>query len=279
MQQLPLTGVQIAATDGSLVVDSKSDFSGSFAITVRRSYIRRHPVTLSFTHAGYEPAHLFDPDGDRLYIVSMTPLPEPAAPAVPQADIGNISVRYTMKTAAVVDVGSGVKTFQAVNTGDVPCNGHEPCSPNGKWKAAIASATLDAGPENEFRDGRVSCIAGPCPFTKIVRDNFSQGGRILRVTVLNWSDTVTFLLQAEAVRHMLTDSIAKSYPVIFDRTMNFSLPIGAQGICIEADVDGTAIVFPIVPNLSTSWANCEIQKESENNQLYRCELKPGYRFR
>jgi hypothetical protein len=188
-------------------------------------------------------------------------------------------VRYTVKTGAVVDVGSGVKTFEVVNKGDVPCNGYRPCSPDGKWKAAQVSGSLDAGPENEFRDGRVSCIAGPCPFTQISRDNFSRGGRVIGVTILNWSDTTTFLLQAEAVRHMLTDATRKSYPVIFDRTMNFSLPASAEGTCIEAEVDGVQIVFPIVPNLSLSWADCDTQSEPENNKLYRCELKPGYVFR
>ena len=259
---------------------TKSDASGAFALAVRRSVIRRHPLTLTFRDRDYSPYDIADPMGDRLYIVSLTPLPVPPPPETkgPPIRIGNVSVRYTVKTGAAMDVGSGVKTFQVMNTGDVPCNGHRPCSPDGKWKAAITSASLDAGPENEFRDGRVSCIAGPCPFTRIERDNFSHGGRIIGVTVLDWSDTTTFLLQAEAVRHMLTDTIRKSYPVVFDNTMNFSLPASAEGTCIEADVDGTPIVFPIVPNLSLSWANCEAQPEPENNKLYRCELKSGYVF-
>jgi hypothetical protein len=172
----------------------------------------------------------------------------------------------TEKTEAVVDMGGGVKTFEVANKGDVPCNGRRPCSPDGKWKAALVSASLDAGPENEFRDGRVSCIAGPCPFTRISRDHFSRGGRVIDVTVLNWSDTTTFPLQAEAVRHMRTDATRKSYPVVFDRTMNFSLSASAEGTCIEAEVDGTQIVFPIVPNLSLSWADCDTQSEPENNK-------------
>jgi hypothetical protein len=281
LRETPIAGVEIDATDGALLVHTKSDSTGAFAVTVRRSVIRRHPLTLSFRHSDYRPSQIFDPRGDRLYVVNMTPNPPPAAPASdqPQIRIGNVSVRYTLKMGAVVDVGSGVKTFEVVNTGDVPCNGHRPCSPDGKWKAAIASASLDAGPENEFRDGRVSCIAGPCPFTKIERDNFSRGGRVIAVTIRNWSDTTTFLLQAEAVRHVLSDATRKSYPVVFGRTMNFSLPASAEGTCIEAEVDGAPIVFPIVPDLSLSWASCDIQSEPENNKLYRCELKPGYAFR
>jgi hypothetical protein len=271
----------VNATDGSLVANTRSDSTGLFALTVRRSVIRRHPLTLAFRHSDYRPAYIFDPVGDRLYIVSMTPdlIAAPAGPDQPQIPIGNVSLRYTEKTEAVADVGSGVKTFEVANKGDVPCNGRRPCSPDGKWKAALVSASLDAGPENEFRGGRVSCIAGPCPFTHISRDNFSRGGRVIGVTVLNWSDTTTFLLQAEAVRHMRTDATRKSYPVVFDRTMNFSLPASAEGTCIEAEVNGAQIVFPIVPNLSLSWANCGTQSEPGNNTLYRCELKPGYVFR
>jgi hypothetical protein len=279
-RDVPVGGVQVTASDGSVVAAGKSDSSGAFALTLPRSVIRRKPMTLNFRHPDYVPYELSDAAGGRLYVVSMTPLPGPAPvkSSQPQIRIGNVSVRYTVKTGGVMDVGSGVKTFQVVNTGNVPCNGHAPCSPDGKWKAGIGGATLDAGPENVFRDGRVSCIAGPCPFTAIQHDNFSRGGRVISVSVLNWSDTTTFLLQAEAVREMLTDTIRKSYPVVYEDTMNFSLPASAEGTCIEAEVDGTPIVFPIVPNLSLSWANCETQAEPENNKLYRCELKPGYLF-
>lgn len=281
-REVPVAGVQVTATDGPLVARTQTNASGAFAISLRRSVVRRHPLTLSFTHSDYKPAQIQDPAGDRLYIVTMIPNPAAAPPSTaehPLVHIGNISIRYTLKTEEVVDVGSGVKTFQITNKGDVPCNGHPPCSPDGKWKAALGSASIDAGPQNEFRDGRVSCIAGPCPFTKVIKDDFSHGGRVISVTVLDWSDTTTFLLQAEAVRHVLTDSTQKSFPVIFDRTMSFSLPGAAQGICIEAEVDGMPIVFPIVPNLSVAWATCEEEPEPQNDALFRCELKPGYIFR
>lgn len=279
--ETPLSDVQVTATDGSLIVHTKSNSAGAFAVTVRRSVIRRHPLELDFRRRGYEPAHIFDPVGDRLYVVNMVPVPEatPVSPEHPSVKIGNVSIRYTLKTEATVDVGSGVKTFQVVNMGNVPCKKRRPCSPDGKWKASLGSASIDAGPEIEFRDGRVSCIAGPCPFTKIQKDDFSHGGRIIGVTILNWSDTATFLLQAEAVRHVRNDNTRTSYPVSFGRTISFSLPSSAEGTCIEAEVDGTPIVFPIVPNLSTGWADCVAQKEPDNNTLFRCELRPGYSFR
>src|SRR5207245_4627380 len=82
---------------------------------------------------------------------------------------------------AAVNIGSAVQVFQIENKGNVPCNGQDPCSPDGKWKAAIGGASLDAGTGNEFRDARVSCIAGPCPFTKIESEQvFHRGESTLR---------------------------------------------------------------------------------------------------
>ena len=273
-----ISGAEVMVREGPLVFGTKSDNAGAFALTVRRSVIRRRPANLEIRHNGYEPYVIRDPAGDQLYVVRLTPLPE-AVIDRPEISISNVSVRYSLKTETSMDVGSGAKVFQVVNKANVPCNLHRPCSPDGKWKAAIATAQLDAGPANEFRNGRVSCIAGPCPFTQIDHDGFSQGGRVMSVTVRDWSDTATYLLQAEAVRRGVSDAIRKSYPVIFERTMNFSLPASAEGTCIEAEVDGKPVVFPIVPNLSVTWADCEMQKEPENSMLYRCALKPGYQFR
>lgn len=279
-KEAPIADVRIVATDGSMQVATKSGPSGSFQLTVRRALIRRHSLTLNFQHPGYEPYVVVDPVGNQLYIAKMSPLrTDTAEPRGPTVRVSNVSVRYTVKTPSTVDIGSGVRTFEVVNKGNVPCKGDQTCSPDGKWKAATATATLDAGPDNEFRNGRVSCIAGPCPFTAIEHDGFSHGGRTISVTVIDWSDTTTFLLQAEAVRRVISESIRKSYPVIFDHTMNFSLPASAEGMCIEAEIDGMPIVFPIWPNLSLDWADCETQTEVEDTRLFRCELKPGYVFR
>jgi hypothetical protein len=279
-KQVPIAGVKIVASDGLVQFATTSGVSGGFDLTVRRSLIRRHSLILSFSHADYEPYNIVDPEGNQLYIARMVQRPVTTAEAgTPTVKISGISVRYTVKTPSTVDVGSGVKTFDVVNKANVPCKGQVPCSPDGKWKAATAEASLDAGANNEFRNGRVSCIAGPCPFTAIEHDGFSHGGRIITVTVINWADTTTFLLQAEAVRSIVSESVRKSYPVIFEHTLNFTLPATAQGTCIEAEVDGTPIVFPIGPALSLSWADCEAETEAENTRLYRCELKPGFEFR
>ena len=95
-----------------------------------------------------------------------------------------------------------MKTFEVANTGNVECRGRKPCSPDGRWKAAAGAMSLDAGPGNEFRNPRVSCIAGPCPFTKIDSDGLANGGRVFNVAVRDWSDPATFLIEAEVVHPM-----------------------------------------------------------------------------
>lgn len=272
-------GAEVSVSDDVLVARTKTDNTGAFSLTVRRTIIRRHELTLEISHPGYQPYDIPDPTGNQLYVVKMMPLPEPRADDRPPVRIGNVSVRYTLKTGSAIDVGSGSRVFQVVNKANVPCDRRKPCSPDGKWKASTTTAQLDAGPENEFRDGRLSCIAGPCPFTRVEHDGFSAGGRMISVTIRDWSDTTTFLLQAEAVRHVVTDAVRKTYPVIFERTMNFSLPPSADGTCIEAEVDGKPIVFPIIPNLSLGWAGCETQDEPDKSTLYRCELNQGYEFK
>ena len=94
----------------------------------------------------------------------------------------------------VGDVGT-LKTFHVVNSGNVRCNGRYPCSPDGEWQAAVGFSSLEAPRGDYFSNARVSCIAGPCPFTKIRYDGFSRGGPSVRVEVLDWSDTTTFLFE------------------------------------------------------------------------------------
>jgi hypothetical protein len=167
-----------------------------------------------------------------------------------------------------------------VNKGNVPCNKQGPCSPDGSWKAATGSITLDAGPGNEFRNVRASCIAGPCPFTRIDSSGFERGGQIITASALDWSDPATFLLEAEVIRQSINSSVRESYPVVFGRTLNFVLPGSEEGASIEADLDGTPMVFPLGPELYLSWAKCSERGggDSAGSKVYRCELKPGYRF-
>ncbi len=280
-KQSPIAGVQIAADYGTGTAVTSSSVQGAFTITLPATLVRITPVTLRFRHAGYEPLDELVTMAQALYVIRMTPLPQPVRPAGgPAVAISNVSIRYAAKVAVSAEVGTRVKTFQVVNQGNLPCNrASGPCSPDGRWRAGVATLTLDAEQGNSFRNARLSCIAGPCPFTRIVRSNFAAGGQTIRATVLDWSDTATFLAQAEVVHPMMSENVRRSYPVIFDRTLNFSLPAPAEGVCVEAEMGGQPIVFPLGPSLNMSWAACQEEKQQENVSLYRCELKAGYEFR
>ncbi len=280
-KQTPIPGAQITAVSASVVGIGNSDSSGFFRLTLPEGFRRRRSVALKVRAAGYRPLDLNESIG-KLYIIQMQPV---AAPKPPEAEhhpavfISNVRIRYSVKSTTELDVGSEVKTFQVRNTGNVPCNGADSCSPDGRWKAADASEVLDAGSGDEFRNARVSCIAGPCPFTRIENDTSSEGGRILKVVARDWSDTATFLVEAEVVHPMISDLVRESYPVIFGPTVSFSLPATAEGPSIEADVNGQAIVFPLGPDLLLSWAKCTLGISKDQSNVYRCELKPGYKFK
>jgi len=280
-KQLPIADVQITGTNGSMVSSSKSDSSGFFNLTLRRGLRRRQPVMLQFRHPDYQPLDLSEYVGDKIYIARMAPIPHGTHVDADRPDVGvaSVRVRYSVKTTTEADIGSAVKTFQVVNAGNVPCQGRHPCSPDGKWKAALAAASLDAGEGNEFRNARVSCIAGPCPFARVEYEDLSRGGRKVNVSVRNWSDTTTFLLEAEVVHPMVSDIVRESYPVIFGQALNFSLSASAEGPSIKAEINGDSIVFPLGPDLFLSWADCHVRVDKDQTKAYRCELKPGYRFR
>jgi hypothetical protein len=280
-KETPIADVQINATIGSTSMLTRTGSSGYFTIVLRRWVLRGQAISLKFRHPGYQPVDLNETVGDKIYVVRMVPIaskvePPPNQPAVP---IANVKIRYSMKTTATVSVGGAVKTFEVVNKGNVPCNNQAPCSPDGRWKAALASTVLDAGEGNEFRNVRLSCIAGPCPFTRVEADGYSEGGNKINASILNWSDTTTFLLEAEVYHPMESEVVRESHPAIFGRTLNFSVPGTAEGQSIEADVNGDAIVFPLGPSLCLSWANCTLATERDHTQTYRCELKSGYQFR
>ena len=137
---------------------------------------------------------------------------------------------------------------------------------------------MEAGAGQEFDHIRVACIAGPCPFTRIDSGAAPRPGRVITVQVTNWSDPVTFLIEAEVTRAMPSDAVRQAYPAIFGRSMSFTLPATAQGPSIEATLSGSDIVFPLGPALQLSWADCTLQITGDRTQLYRCELKTGYRF-
>ncbi len=227
-KQQPIGDVVVSAGDLS-ASDSKTDSSGLFILRLRKPIRKGHAIGLHFRHPQYQALDLNDFVSNKLFIVHLVPLSNnAAADNLPQVRVTNVRVRYTVDSMSELNVGSAVKTFEIENKGNVPCKSQYPCSPDGKWKATVGEVSLDAGPGNEFRDTRASCIAGPCPFTRIEADHLSHDGQIMIVTARDWSDTATFLLEAEVFRPMVSQIEHWSYPVVFGDGLTFILPSAGQ---------------------------------------------------
>ncbi|HEY2858855.1 MAG TPA: hypothetical protein VGJ21_10600 [Terracidiphilus sp.] len=287
-RQLPVGTVQVTATDGMMITSTQSDASGYFKLKFKERLWPGHTLQLMLRKADYKDLDVSLPlsyrgSTDKLYVEELTPLTteKELEPGKKQSVVDNIRIRFTENTEGDDNIGSAVTTFQVENKPNVACNGQAPCSPDGKWKAATSSTTLDAGTGNEFRSARASCIAGPCPFTRIDSSGFEHGGRMITASALDWSGTATFLLEAEVFRKSINSSVRESYPVKFGRTLNFVLPATQEGVSIEAEIDGTPIVFPLGPDLYLSWATCSSRssRDAGSSTVYRCELKPEYRFK
>lgn len=280
-KQSPIADVQIVASSDIFVQIARSDFSGYFKINLPPEIDPGETILLHFRHPDYQPLDLNLVVNGQLNVIRMMPIQGEAESNRSEAAtvVTNVQVRYTTEITATENIGAGVKTFQVVNAGGVPCDRHLPCSPDGKWKAAVGSESLDAGDGNVFQQARVTCIAGPCPFTKVDHDDFSRTARTINVSIRNWSDTATFLLQGEVFHTQIRDIVRKSYPAIFGRSLNFTLPADAQGVTMEAELNGSQIIFPLTPDPSLSWADCQVKIEKKQGSDYRCELKAGYGFR
>jgi hypothetical protein len=276
--EVPIAGARITAWKGTSTESVISGATGLFSVHFGQTLHPSEPVKLRFVRQGYLPLETQLDESNRIEVIHLTPERSQPSGATQVSKISNVSVRYASKSTTTANVGSVVKTFQVVNVANVPCTRPSPCSPDGKWKATVSGVSLDAGEGNEFGNARVSCIAGPCPFTRIDTDNFSAGGRRITVSVRNWSDTATFLVEAEVFRTMASDAIRRFYPIIFGDAMNFTLPPDAEGPSIEADLNGMDIVFPLGPELNLSWGTCTLVIGNDHAKQYRCELKPGYRF-
>ncbi len=280
-KQIPVSDAEITAGTQNTTLRTTSDASGFFRLTVPPSAGQQQPQTanLQITHAGYFPYALNIATGDQIYLAYLssaapkTSLPESRA----QLSLANIRVRYSEKASTTNNTGSLVKTFEVNNKGNVPCAAKLPCSPDGKWKASIGSFTVE-GEGQEFRNVRLSCIAGPCPFTRIEPQTVIADGKRLAISVLNWSDTATFLLEAEVSQTIVVNVIRQSFPAIFGSSMSFTLPATGEGPSIEAELNGRNIVFPLGPDLIVSWGTCTVKVSADRTKLYRCDLKPGYRF-
>src|SRR5260370_18353381 len=148
-KEVPIAEVVITATDGVTSATTRSEASGYFKLVLEKGVLSGTPVTVSFRHPSYEPLDLNVQTGRletpvELYVAAMVPIPpKTVAPSNrPEAVVSNIRVRYTLNSRTETNVGSAVKPFQVVNTGNVPCNHQAPCSPARKWQASSASESL-----------------------------------------------------------------------------------------------------------------------------------------
>lgn len=280
-KELPIAGVEIIAADRRLGAQASSDSSGLFKLRLRRLLLfGRRAITLQFRHPDYEPLNLYVPISSTITVAQLSPKAAPPRidEVVPKQTIANPVVRYSIKAATEENVGSAARSFEVVNAPNVPCNGAPLCSPDGRWKAATGTISLDAGAGNEFRNARASCIAGPCPFTKIDTLSLERPGRTIHVSAIAWAATATFLVEAEVVHPMVSDVVRYSYPLIFGEALNFTLPPAAESLSIQADMNGQNIIFPFGPALILSWANCNARSNPDQTRVYRCELKPEFRW-
>lgn len=286
-KQVAIPHANITVSDGATIASAESDKSGYFKLTFREGIRLPQNAALIVRKTGYTPFVMNLPltprsDLRKLYVVPLKELNPQSAEVKKrtQTVVSNVIIRYTVNAQTMTNIGTAVKTFEVMNHGNIPCHNQAPCSPNGFWKAARASVTLKAGSDNEFRNVRVLCIAGPCPFTRVHLHEAGKATPAISVSAVDWSDTATFLVEAEVYRNAISSQLRESYPVIFGRDMHFTLPPDAEGPSILATIGTQPIVFPLSPGLYMSWATCNSgqSKQTGNSTIFQCELKPDYRF-
>ncbi len=281
-KQAPIANATVTALENEPVAQTHCDSTGLFNLTLPPSWNLGRTLTLRFESPDHQPLEMPATVNKTLFIARLTPLSRGAVAAihnVPDQSLSNLRVRYSVKATTSNNIGSLAQSFEAPNTGNIPCGDKPPCSPDGKWRATIGAASFDAGEGNQFVDPRLSCMAGPCPFARVEGQHLSNNGRTLSVSVRNWSDTVTFLVEAEVSQTKVTEMVRQSYPIHFGTTLTFTLPPTAEGPSLEADLNGADIVFPFGPDLIVSWGVCTYKAQPDRTQIYRCELKPGYQFK
>ncbi len=287
-RQQPVAQAQVTLQSGRTSVTAETDSQGYFHIPLRKVILPGAKLYFHFSHDHYQSFTEQVSVGLRsarnpLYVFHMRELPTQPSdgnPGTHITKITNIRIRYVENATSESNIGSITQIFEARNAGSLPCNGHEPCSPDGRWKTAVGQASLDAGVGNTFRQVRVSCIAGPCPFTRIDDSGYKNGGQKISVSALDWSETATFLIEAEVYRTSLNSSVHHLFPVFFGQTLNFTLPANEEGVSIEAELDGTLMVFPLGPDINTSWTSCTLRQSqtTDRTRVYHCELKSGFAF-
>ncbi len=144
-RQIPIANAQVSLGGDLSDGVATTTPAGLFRLKLRPGVHVGDVATLLVRHSLYHPLDLSENLSDDLYILRMTPLRSNESSSVDATMVlADIRVRYATRSRVSVDAGSATKTFEVVNTGDVPCDPRGPCSPDGKWKAAIGGASLDA---------------------------------------------------------------------------------------------------------------------------------------
>ena len=279
-KQSPIGFATVKATVGETSVSTRGDASGLFTLKLPHLFRRNVPIVLKVESTGYRARDFVVPNPNEIQVLHLVSSSPAALRPVAQPVLisKSVRVRYSEQTSITTVEGSIVKIFQVANKGNIPCDMHQPCSPDGKWKASIGSTTLE-GQGGDFRNLRISCIAGPCPFTRVESQTPTDNGRHLKISVLNWSETTTFLVEAEVMQTHRVEVIRDAYVAVFGSSMNFSLPATAQGATIQAEVGGHEINYPLGPELILSWAVCSVKLSTDGTKQFHCDLKPEYRFK
>ena len=190
-----IQGVRVASIDGLANGSALTGSDGVFKLQLKPEAKNGIAIQLNLSHQDFQERDILEVFGEGTpYVFYLWPKNYTyLAPPSPRRSILN----FFAVVEAAPPVGSRI--FQVQNRGSVRCNGQPPCSPDGKWKAAVTTVSLDANAGRVFMAGRThaDCIAGPCPWTKIEMDGFSRGGRTISVSIRNWSDTVTYKLWGE----------------------------------------------------------------------------------
>ena len=183
-KESPIADVQIQAATTLSAGDCKSDASGFFNLTLRPGIVPWDSVTIQFRHPEYLPLDLNVPAEDKLYVIRMVPIPAQnrTQPSTPDKLVANVSARYSIKATSAANIGNAVKTFQVINTGNVPCPTSSPArsTENGKPQSVLLFST----PERE--------TSSEMPGSPVLRD---------RVLSQRWNPTV-FPGVDEPLRHL-----------------------------------------------------------------------------
>jgi hypothetical protein len=79
----------------------------------------------------------------------------------------------------------------------IDCDHRSPCSPDGKWWAAITPLVITAAADQEVRNPVVSCRGSTCGFLEIMSTAVAADGHSATAQVKTWSNSVTLTYTAE----------------------------------------------------------------------------------